>query len=101
MLMTWRSTGLVGAVLAIFFAAAHLACTPPEVRACEFFVDELAICTDRNASAGEPPEDLCEEVHPECEDFFRCAANRPCVKDPVGYTLDITACALPDGISCP
>jgi len=100
--MKGRSTSATGAVLALFFASTQLACADPEIRACHQFVDALAECTDRNAS-GEHPADLCEEVHPDCKNFFRCAATRPCVQDPDAgfYTLDIAVCTLPEGVSCP
>jgi len=82
-----------------------LSCKPPEVRACLDFLEVLDACTDRNASAsgdGEGNEDVCEDVNPACEGFFSCAAASPCVKDPSGtfYTLDLSGCSLPEGVTC-
>lgn len=93
----------------IGFALASLvgavSCKPPEVRACLDFVEALDACTDKNASAsgdGEGNEDVCEEVNPACEDFFNCGAASPCVKVAGDfYTLDLSGCSLPEGVTCP
>ena len=92
----------VGFALALLAEAS--ACKPPEVRACLDFVDALMACTDKNAPSSGPGEDsdeVCDDVPPECESFFECAASRPCAKQGDIYTLDLAGCAPPDGVSCP
>ncbi|MCA9636074.1 MAG: hypothetical protein KC420_08595 [Myxococcales bacterium] len=81
-------------------------CTPPEVKACEEFVDALRECTDRNGGATGSAEgdghEACEDVDTACESFFECAASRPCAKDPVGdfWKIDTSGCMMPEGVNC-
>ena len=97
-----RTMASVGFALALLAEAS--ACKPPEVRACLDFLDALVACTDKNAPAsgpGEDRDDVCDEVPQDCEAFFKCAAARPCVMDDGIYSLDLTGCEPPDGVSCP
>ncbi|MEZ4381609.1 MAG: hypothetical protein R3A79_09685 [Nannocystaceae bacterium] len=97
---------LLGALLVGASCVWLSACKTPEVRACEDFVDVLRECTDRNGSASGEGEDedyaVCEDVHPDCEAFFDCAAEQPCSDDNSisAYTIDVSACEVPEGVFC-
>jgi hypothetical protein len=97
-----RRPAPIGFALAFLMGA--LSCAPPEVRACEDFVDALRACTDRNGEASGPGEDddyaVCEAVDPACESFFECAAAKPCADDLGFYTISTEGCEPPEGVRC-
>ncbi len=97
-----RTSAPIGFALAFLLGA--LSCSPPEVRACEDFVDVLHACTDRNGDPSGPGEEddyaVCEGTSPECEAFFECAATQPCADGPGFFTISTEACSPPEGVRC-
>ncbi len=93
--------------LAAFVGAACVgaACTSSLTEACEEFRTVRDACEAQNL---DPPPmygfDLCENIDPDCEFFYRCVALAPCLlnKQQDKYRLTYTAdeCPLPENKEC-
>lgn len=85
------------------------ACTSPERESCEEFREVRATCDAYNVFTFKPVNyDLCNNVDPECTEFYECAVQQPCNDinanrknvDPV-WRLDYRdACPQPEDKEC-
>lgn len=93
---------VISAALAFATAFALSACTPPEVEACEQFKEARDACTAKNGSEAEPEAgDLCENVDPECKEFYDCARQQECKEVGGVFRLDYAIiCTMPEGKEC-
>lgn len=56
------------------------ACTAPEIESCESFREVRNNCEALNMFEEKPENyDLCNNVDPECKEFYDCAAQQACV----------------------
>lgn len=88
---------------ALAFAAAFTlaACTPPEVEACEQFKETRDACDGQNGSEDDPDANLCENVDPECKEFYECARQQECKEVGGVFRLDYAKiCTMPEGKEC-
>lgn len=73
----------LGSLLSFSLAFTLGACQAPEAGSCEEFREVRGNCDGNNAFAYEPVNyDLCNNVDPECKEFYDCAAALACVPDP-------------------
>lgn len=55
------------------------ACTAPEIESCESFRETRNSCEAVNGTYKPVNFDLCNNVDPECKEFYDCAAALPCI----------------------
>lgn len=90
-------------VFTLVGAVALGACTSPEVEACEDFKGTRDACEAMN---GEQEDngvsfDLCDNVDPECKEFYECAAQQACTEVGGVYRLDYgKVCTMPEDKEC-
>lgn len=71
---------IVFSLAAVFSLAFALgACTAPEIESCETWRETRNNCEAANGMYEEVNYDLCNNVDPECKEFYDCAAALPCV----------------------
>ena len=94
--------------LVAFVGSAALggACNNSLKDACESFVDARNACEDLN---GDPPPlygfNLCDNIEPDCEEYYTCAATAPCDKSKSDdkYRLQagmVEGCVQPENTEC-
>ncbi|WP_143140093.1 hypothetical protein [Nannocystis exedens] len=72
----------LGSLFGFTLAFALGACTAPEIESCENFREVRSSCDGNNAFRYEPVNyDLCNNVDPECKQFYDCTAALSCVPD--------------------
>ena len=88
----------IGFVLAFALGA----CTAPEVESCESFREKRDACEGMNGNEEEPANfDLCNNVDPECKEFYDCAAQQECKEVGGVFRLDYAkTCTMPEDKEC-
>lgn len=93
--------------LSLFFAfsaaiALGAACTSPEAEACEDFKKARDGCEAMNGNEAPAANfDLCENVDPECKEFYECAAATECVDMGGVFRLNYgKTCTQPEDKEC-
>lgn len=78
------------------------ACTAPEVASCEKFKETRDACESQNGNEEEPANyDLCNNVDPECKEFYDCAAQQECKEIGGVFRLDYSkTCTMPEDKEC-
>ena len=78
------------------------ACTSPETESCESFRDNRDACEAMNGNEVEPVNfDLCENVDPECREFYDCAKQQECKEVGGVFRLDYAkTCTMPEDKEC-
>lgn len=80
---------------------ALVACTTPEVEACEDFVSAARDCAEKNTDPLSELDGLCgDDVPAECKEYYQCAAKAECKESGGVYRLASMACTMPEGKSC-
>lgn len=82
---------------------AGIACTAPEVEACEKFKEVRDACEAMNGNVDAEPVnfDLCDNVDPECKEFYECAVTMMCRESGGVHRLDYyTTCTMPEDKEC-
>ncbi len=75
-------------------------CTPPEVGACEDFVSAARACAEMNGDPLAALDNLCDDVLPECREYYTCAAAAECKESGGVYRLESKACTMPEDSPC-
>ena len=80
---------------------ALVACTPPEVEACEDFVSAAQSCAEMNADPLSELDKLCDgDVPGECKEYYQCAAKAECKESGGVYRLASMPCTMPENKTC-
>ncbi|HEY8374938.1 MAG TPA: hypothetical protein VIK91_00560 [Nannocystis sp.] len=75
-----RSSLLLSSLIAFALAFTLGACTAPERESCENFREARNNCEAANGTYKAVNFDLCNNVDPECKEFYDCAAALECVE---------------------
>jgi len=79
---------------------ALVACTSPEVEACEDFVRAAQDCAEMNGDPLSQLDGLCEDVPAVCREYYKCAAKAECKESGGVYRLASMACTMPEDETC-